>query len=312
MKAGQSSRGSRLTGESTRGALTSFSDDFASALDERNLSLSRLRVLLQERGHPVPVATLSYWRSGARRPEGDRSMATVAAIEEILAVGQGRLTRHLVGKSRRIGTVSALADPDADDALIRDMQSILNSSPAENMRTLSIQETITVDDRGAVAAVTSLLLLQCVTGRVDRLGYVQTAAEPTEEHPQLTRIVGGSCDLVHVHPSGRAVGFAISLATPLQVGETAMVEATMIFPRSYPVRREHQTFVRRPVRELIQWFRFSSADVPTWCDEVETVSGVRRTREVALDTPISIHRVRSDFGPGSLRLRWGYDDDFPE
>lgn len=46
---------------------------FANALREATarsgLSLTQIHLRLRDRGNPVSIATLSYWRSGERHPE---------------------------------------------------------------------------------------------------------------------------------------------------------------------------------------------------------------------------------------------------
>ncbi len=65
----------------------------------------------------------------------------------------------------------------------------------------------------------------------------------------------------------------------------------------------------RPVREIVQWFRAAGDRAPEWFDETEMTPRGTRTVTVAAGTTRSVHRLRRDFGPGGLRMRWGFDDD---
>ncbi|WP_197320186.1 hypothetical protein [Saccharomonospora sp. NB11] len=70
---------------------TAFSEELRFAISTSGLSLDRIQVRLQERGVPVSVTALSYWQSGKRQPERQRSLRAVLALEEILDVPPGSL-----------------------------------------------------------------------------------------------------------------------------------------------------------------------------------------------------------------------------
>ena len=80
------------------------SDDFANALRDainaKPVTLSWLQRQLKARGNRVSMATLSYWRSGARRPEGVQSLAALSDIEELLGLDVGALSRLLRSTNR--------------------------------------------------------------------------------------------------------------------------------------------------------------------------------------------------------------------
>ncbi len=61
------------------------------ALEERGLSLQRLRAHLALRGVDVSVATLSYWVNGRSRPTRGKSLVVLRHLERILEVPPGTL-----------------------------------------------------------------------------------------------------------------------------------------------------------------------------------------------------------------------------
>src|SRR5690606_34148545 len=73
----------------------SFAEALSAAIRVRGLTLSRLHDRLVARGNPVSMATLSYWRSGARHPEGAQSLAAVTDLEELLDLDRGTLVDRL-------------------------------------------------------------------------------------------------------------------------------------------------------------------------------------------------------------------------
>lgn len=86
-----------------------FASELRAAIKESGLSLDRIQVRLQQRGVPVSVTALSYWQSGKRQPERDRSIAAVHALEEILGRPRGALVSLLKpprprGQSGRFGS----------------------------------------------------------------------------------------------------------------------------------------------------------------------------------------------------------------
>ncbi|WSL80753.1 hypothetical protein OG403_22475 [Kitasatospora sp. NBC_01266] len=65
------------------------------ALAARGLALHRVQQHLAHRGVHVGVTSLSYWQQGRRRPERAESLRAVGALEEVLELPAGSLTRLL-------------------------------------------------------------------------------------------------------------------------------------------------------------------------------------------------------------------------
>ncbi|MER5870166.1 hypothetical protein [Streptomyces sp. NPDC002044] len=65
------------------------------ALAARGLPLHRVQHRLAARGIKVGVTSLSYWQQGARRPRHPESLRAVAALEQILELPDGALSRLL-------------------------------------------------------------------------------------------------------------------------------------------------------------------------------------------------------------------------
>lgn len=65
------------------------------ALAARGLPLHRVQHRLAARGIKVGVTSLSYWQQGARRPRQAESLRAVTALEQILELPEGALSRLL-------------------------------------------------------------------------------------------------------------------------------------------------------------------------------------------------------------------------
>ncbi|KQZ23070.1 hypothetical protein [Microbacterium sp. Root553] len=79
-----------------------FAAALRAAISERGITLARLRSQLIDDGNPVSMATLSYWRSGDRQPEGAQSLSVVDGIEDRLGLHRGHLG-GLLRASARLG-----------------------------------------------------------------------------------------------------------------------------------------------------------------------------------------------------------------
>ena len=60
----------------------------------------------------------------------------------------------------------------------------------------------------------------------------------------------------------------------------------------------------RPARETVIWVRFHADALPTWCEEQ---AGDDEPLPLALDGGHTVHVVRRRFGPGVLRVQWGFE-----
>lgn len=82
-----------------------FAAALRAAISERGVTLARLQSQLKDDGNPVSMATLSYWRSGDRQPEGAQSLSVVEGIEDRLGLHRGHLGSLLL-PSARLGPIA--------------------------------------------------------------------------------------------------------------------------------------------------------------------------------------------------------------
>lgn len=117
----------------------SFSSAFGAALTASGISLSSLQRRLVARANPVSIATLSYWRSGERTPEGAASLAAVEDIERLLSMPPGALG-GLVPERVRLGALHEPRNPFTEEQVTRALSEtleILDAPPLDITRELS-------------------------------------------------------------------------------------------------------------------------------------------------------------------------------
>ncbi|WP_341976822.1 hypothetical protein LTA6_001377 [Microbacterium sp. LTA6] len=278
------------------------------AINARRVTLAWLHERLRERGNTVSMATLSYWRSGARRPEGAQSVAALTDIESLLDLEVGALTR-LLGRSHRTGPVGSAHFPlDANDIerAVTDAYAALGVPYPSTSREVTTHSVTDVGPDGNVALCSIRSIVQATTGTVDAIPFLEMTPGIDAPAPTFTAVAGGRLNALYSHPNGEVHGGRFDLDAPLTAPDTTMVEWSISYPQGYPPTRESGYAVSRQCRELVLWIRFHPDALPDWCEErVETPEG-------SVITPVSVkhgravHLVHRAFGPGAVELRWGY------
>lgn len=288
------------------------SDAFAGALRDavnaRDVTLSWLQQQLNSRGNRVSMATLSYWRSGARRPEGVQSLAALADLEELLGLDAGALRRHL-GSTNRTGPLGPNQFPLDEEELERAVMSAfhaLGASYPDTSRELTTHSVTDVGADGNVVHSITRSVVQSTIGTITAIPFLEITPGVSTPAPILKAVSGGRIAARYSHPDGEVHGVLFELDVPLTAPDTAMVEWSVEYPPDYPPTRDTGHALAQKCRELLVWTRFHPDAIPDWCEErVETPEGVT-VADVPLTRGASVHQVRRAFGPGALELRWGY------
>ena len=287
-----------------------FAGAFRDAVNARGLTLARLHEQLRERGNRVSMATLSYWRSGARRPEGAQSMAALADIEDILELQHGALTRLLAGTNRTgpLGPNQFPIDEIALERAVMDTFSALGAEYPDTSRELTTHSITDVGADGRISFCAIRSIVQSTVGTVTAIPFLELSPGLRTPAPIMSAVSGGRVAARHSHASGEVHGILFELEAPLTAPHTAVIEWSVEFPDDYPVTHETGHALSRQARELLVWTRFHPDALPDWVEEkVETPRGVQIT-PLSLDGRTSIHQVRRAFGPGAVELRWGYGE----
>lgn len=277
------------------------------AIARRGVTLVWLKERLAERGSPVSLTTLSYWRSGRRRPGGAGSLNALEEIEDLLNLLPGELLR-LVGDGRRTVPVGEPVSFHSEDlrAQVAETLEALDTTGVRNLRDLSTTVVVDVDARGRLCRRTTRMLLQVTSGVVREIPYTDSSPEPTTAPMEVFTGAGVRLARRHDHHGGRVFGFVFELEEPLAAPGTAILEWCTVLPDEFPAIREVAHGVARKNRETLIWVRFDPSAPPDWVEEYADDGTPPVPRELSGS---SVHVVRRGFGPGSFGLRWGYDAD---
>lgn len=293
-----------------RRAADAFASSFRDAINARGLTLARLHELLRSRGNSVSMATLSYWRSGARRPEGVQSMAALTDIEELLGLERGALTA-LLGTTNRTGPLGPNQFPLDEEELeraVKEVYAALGARYPDPSRELTTHSVTDVDAAGNVWRSLTRSIVQSTVGTIRAIPFLELTPGERTPAPLIDAVSGGRIAARHSHPNGEVHGVLFELEAPLIAPETSIVEWSVEYPPGYPPQRETGHALARQSRELLVWTRFHPDALPDRIEErVETPAGVTTT-VLDLGGRSSVHQVRRAFGPGVLGVSWSYDD----
>lgn len=285
-----------------------FAEGLREAIAARDVSLVWLRDRLADRGNPVSLTTLSYWRSGHRHPEGAGSHAAIREIEDLLGLPDDALTSRL-GPARRVGPLPAPVPPfearPVSDAVEETAAAL--GAPVGVFREIATQVVADVDGGGVLRRRWIRMVLQVTSGTVEEYPWVEVV-EDYDGPPVFSEAVGARLTRTHEHPSGAAYGVVLELERPVTAPGTTVLEWVTDYPDDEVPTTECMHGRSRPGGELLLWVRFHPDWLPTWWAEFTDNDAVPTTpRTVRPGTGTGVHVFRRSFGPGVFGIRWGAD-----
>jgi hypothetical protein len=289
---------------------TSFAEMLSTAIRERGVTLARLHARLADRGNPVSMATLSYWRSGARHPEGAQSLAAIADLEELLDLDRGALLERL-GPSMRTGPLGSTAFPFDEELMeerVRETFLAMGAVYPDPTRELTIHAVTDVGPDGRPLRRSTRLLVQATSGVVSAIPFVELTPGTPTPSPDFVAVGGGRISARHTHESREVHGFMFEPEQPVTAPASTLIEWAVVYPPEFPRSDGTGHGIAFQSRELLLWTRFDPAGVPDWIEEVEETPLGEVITPRALDGALSLHAIRRGFGPGALSMRWGYGE----
>ena len=235
------------------------------ALEARGVSLVALQRRLADRGHRVSAGTLSYWRSGQRRPERPASLDAVTEMEELLDLVPGALHSR-IGPSRRPGPpLPQVADGGSAPAgvPVRDALRELGLAEAgQQLQDVTLHITLDVDaERQMTRQTVRTMLRATVSGAQRWYHYIFTQA-PVPRPLVLDRVVGARVGATVVRSEVGLFASELVLPRPLAVGETAIVETSTRLVDLGEPDTTYSHHIDRRISEVVIWVRFHPAAFP--------------------------------------------------
>lgn len=277
-----------------------FATTLRAAVRSRGLSLRAIRRRLAERGHAVSVATLSFWQSGARRPERPASIDVVRELEHLFYLDEGHLTDTL-GPSRRVRatrheTFATMSELRTGEIL---------SEPDPELLERSGVVGVFIDATGRISHTVTRTLWQARRDGA-RDAAVFYGPSGADLGPRDIRGTMG-CDLVDVvaDPTQHLIRATLRLHSPLLQGELALTERRSVSPAGCDAFTDSEfTIVAlRRQAEFTLYATFDPRNPPRRCRVTVDADGATRMHTVSLNGGCATH-AEFGFGPGKLTLHW--------
>lgn len=290
---------------------TEFAQALGRAVTASGLSLDAIRRALADRGHRLSVATLSYWRSGRRRPERASSLAALEELEDILEVDPGWLTCRLPGRAApSTYNLDELYELNGCNRTMAALVDRLGLTYDDGLERLSYQDLVDLDESGRQVRSRIRMLVRGLRDGTERFPisfWPEDDAPPTGPYtpPTVLPLMGCTLGRTIVSPDDRLLMAEVVLDHPLNEGETLLVEFECT-PGTRPgVSSRWQRGLLRPLPLYLVSINFHPDRVPTTVERFE-----RPLRsELAKSTPVLVTSpcvtvLFSDLGPGVAGLTW--------
>lgn len=280
---------------------------FGAALKRRQVTLAWLQQRLSDRGRPVSVTALSYWRSGRSQPERGTSRDAVEEIERLLGVPPGGLT-ELIGPSRRPGPKQPELTPAEifeSTPGIRPILSALGFVGLHDDLTEHIRHlTVDVDADGCTAGLQARTMTRARHDGARRLPMI-LALDDAGRAPTFVPVAGCSLGRQETDEESGVFGVELLLDRELADGQTHMLEVHVMLPEpSTDAWIEH--FAARRLAELLVWARFDPTRLPSRVERYVQTDDEETAEAFILGGGTTAHTMERGFGPGSLGLRWDW------
>ncbi|MFD1948263.1 hypothetical protein [Nocardioides aestuarii] len=286
---------------------SAFAEAFDSAVRARGVSLTWLHRRLTELATPVSVATLSYWRSGRSEPERKTSLAAVAVLEEVLGLDGSSLSRHLrpVRRPGPPGRAVPIEDLTADpDATRRALGALGFETAHDELVEYAVMLTLDHDETGRATRMTVLTRYRALVEGARRLATVVTLDHRDDGPPVFEPKGGVEVGRSVVDDDQLLTVAELLLERPVERGGDAFGHYDVVLSPSERRDGSLAYYAPRRVGQSILWARFHPDAVPRSFEAFEVVDGEELSEPVDIGGGRSLHRVASQFGPGTVGVRW--------
>ncbi|MGY0237073.1 hypothetical protein [Longispora urticae] len=283
------------------------------AIQRSGLSLDEVSRRLRARHTPVSASALSYWQTGASRPERTSSLAAVTELEALLGEPPGSLAA-LLGPRRPRGRRPA-GRPPADPlwtrpgALARALDKLdAGVDDLHHPVTVSQHLAFRIDDGGQEESVRVRRVIRAERDHTARILFVSRCG-PLSQPPLVTFAEGCQPARFRADVPTATCVFEFVLDRPLRAGELAAVEFGLRFPPGQ-TDRHVVVAVPHPARELVLRVTFAPGRVPASCHAYRQPGpdpAGRQRSGIALDGDCrTAQSIVLDPAPGRYGIAWDW------
>ncbi|WP_226346618.1 hypothetical protein [Agilicoccus flavus] len=288
-----------------RSAPESFDAALRCAVEERGLTLDRLRHHLAQRGHHVSIATLSHWQTGRSRPVRGASLAALAELERVLDLPRGALKDRLVERTRsRAAALDEVREGPQDDldAYFRSLCEQLGLKRNDGYLRVGLQDRLRIRPDRTLGPRIMRDVLRATRDGFDRFPVVYHNDEP-EARLELVPLSNARLGRVIDDAATATLAAEVVLPRPLNRGESIVVELEL---RTEGTKRWEDGYFRSTDQRTRLFFTevaFTPEDLPIAVEIITQVGGRETLVPAALRTS-TVTLLLEDFGPGIYGLQW--------
>ncbi|MEV7867841.1 XRE family transcriptional regulator [Streptomyces sp. NPDC088124] len=292
-----------------------FAEVFQQAIKRRGLSLERVRSRLAEQGITISLTTLSYWQRGRSEPERADSLRAVDALESILDLPPGTL-RALIGPYRPRGRVAPPAhDLSSSHRVFGEnslAEQILGPDFArlnEAITTLSIRETVTIDEHRRLCSVAIQQVLRAARDGADRLTAVHTVDSGARAVSTTVRC--GIPGPVRFLPEVSTVVLDIRFGRKLAKNETVVIDYTLSVDPGDGTDDHYERRTRVRLRDYLLHVYFHPAALPVVSHRYyreHSGAELSYNHRVALDASHTVHSAPGRCPAGIHGISWEWPE----
>jgi hypothetical protein len=281
------------------------------AIQQRGLSLERLRFHLAERGIQIGLASLSDWQHGRSWPQQANSLRAIDALEDILGVPRQTLTSML--DVRPAPPFQPRQGLDEYSGPLGELLDTLPGSRAWDLEVLTTEHVVTVGVDRNPSTVLIRSLVRARRDGVDRV-VVRYFAAPggAIEHVAVRPLRNCHSGRLLRHKEGQVLLAELLFKQSLRTGETWIFEGQVLDPTAR-ARTDFAHGFRHPEGNYLLEVRFHPRMLPS------RVHGYLRSdlyteRHPLDDLPLSahntVHLAVADMSAGVVGITWSWPSSY--
>lgn len=297
----------------TAGEDERFASELRRAIEQSGLTLTAISQRLRARHRPVSVATLSNWQSGRSLPGGGQSLGVVAALEDLLGRSPDSLA-DLVGaprlRGRSVRTTNFLGHRSSKEVFHMALRELGFTTAQQYAHERVFHQLATIDTSKDVQRFDFRLIVRALESGICRLPAVYVL-EPSEPNiaPVFLPLEGCSIGRRVDWPERRVYGVELLVDGRLDAGQVATFAYRVELSASAKNMTAAVYSLPRRANDVLLEVEFRGDRKPMDCERYQRTESGEATSAVRLDHRGRLQVSEARFGPGTLGLRWAWEND---